>query len=75
MGHTAVTWEIVLPMIAIVIFIAEVELWKYAKRVYYRRKLHKAGIDEDETGMTGVFAAWKTVAPGENNTRDPAVVV
>ncbi|KAM0791876.1 hypothetical protein ACM66B_004131 [Microbotryomycetes sp. NB124-2] len=73
MKHAAISWELALPFIATLVFICLVEGWKLAKRVYFRRRNRKNPEADDEDGMTGVFAAWKTMEV--SNTRDQTVNV
>ncbi|GAA5955283.1 hypothetical protein JCM8115_001902 [Rhodotorula mucilaginosa] len=62
--HTSIGWEWAPAFIAFLIFAAGVEGWKYCKRVYFRRR-HASHPEEDD-GMTGIFAAWKTTAVTDN---------
>merc|ERR1711959_559753 len=54
--HTDISWEWAVAFIAFLVFACGVEGWKFAKRVFFRRR-HRAHPEEEE-GFTGVFAAW-----------------
>ncbi|GAA5980884.1 hypothetical protein JCM10908_003901 [Rhodotorula pacifica] len=62
--HASIGWEWAPAFIGFLIFAVGVEAWKYLKRIYYRRR--KAAHPEEDDGMTGVFAAWKTIAFTDN---------
>lgn len=59
MKHTVITWELAVPVVTVSCFIAMVEAWKLGKRVFFRRLARKAPQEEDD-GLGGVFAAWRT---------------
>ncbi|BGP42642.1 P-type ATPase [Rhodotorula kratochvilovae] len=61
--HAPISWEWAVTFIAFGVFAIGVEAWKWAKRVFYRRR-HRQH-PEEEDGFTGVFAAWKTMGAGE----------
>lgn len=73
MKHASITWELVVPVIAVTLFILLVEAWKLGKRVFYRRlaKTHP----EDDPESSGIFAAWATQEVTNTNTKDRTVVV
>jgi potassium/sodium efflux P-type ATPase len=74
MKHAPISWELALPVIATLVFILLVEVWKLSKRVFYRRMAKKHPDAEDPE--SGVFAAWKTVdVTMTKDLRDPTVVV
>ncbi|KAK4701347.1 P-type Na+/K+ transporter, partial [Phenoliferia sp. Uapishka_3] len=64
MKHAPISWEWGLVFISCVLFMAFVEAWKYAKRVYVRRKNAKVGNGDGE----GVFDQWGTLPASENAT-------
>ena len=42
--HTGITWEWVIVLVAAVLFFLGVESWKWAKRVYFRRRMARAAV-------------------------------
>lgn len=62
--HASIGWEWAPAFIAFLIFAFGVEGWKYVKRIYFRRRM--AAHPEEDDGMTGIFAAWKTTAVTDN---------
>ncbi|GAA5917379.1 hypothetical protein JCM6882_006344 [Rhodosporidiobolus microsporus] len=69
--HAPVTWEIALPFVSTIVFFVLVEVWKWAKRVYIRRRDARHPVDDDDMG--GIFAAWKTVEA--TKTKDAGAAV
>ncbi|GAA6059832.1 hypothetical protein JCM10212_003744 [Sporobolomyces blumeae] len=67
--HDPISWEWAVAFIATGIFIALAELWKWGKRVYYRRQAAKHPQEAD----AGIFASWLTME--QTKTQDPALVV
>lgn len=67
--HSPISWEWAVSFIASGVFVVLAELWKWAKRVYYRRqaRLHP----EDDSG--GIFSSWMTLEP--TKTQDPKNIV
>lgn len=65
--HTWISWEWAPAVIGFLIFALGIELWKWCKRAYYRRR--HASHPEEEEGMTGAFAAWKTAGPTDSNEK------
>ncbi|GAA5980349.1 hypothetical protein JCM5350_000952 [Sporobolomyces pararoseus] len=57
--HSPISWEWVVSFIATGLFIILAEAWKWAKRIYFRRKakLHP------ESESQGIFASWMTMEP------------
>ncbi|GAA6016833.1 hypothetical protein JCM10207_003267 [Rhodosporidiobolus poonsookiae] len=64
--HKSISWEVACPFIATIAFLIFAEAWKWAKRVYIRRR--KASHPEEDD-VAPIFAAWKTTDP-KDSTRD-----
>ncbi|GAA5854933.1 hypothetical protein JCM8547_004126 [Rhodosporidiobolus lusitaniae] len=68
--HTTITWQLAVALIATLIFLVCTEAWKWAKRVFIRRR---QATHPEEDADAPIFAAWKTVEP--TKTRDVKEVV
>ncbi|GAA6033364.1 hypothetical protein JCM8097_006713 [Rhodosporidiobolus ruineniae] len=68
--HSGVSWEIALPFISTLIFLILAELWKWGKRVYFRRR---AAAHPEEEELAPIFAAWKTIEPTKTKDVSRAV--
>lgn len=66
--HTSISWQWAPAFVATGIFMIFAEAYKYAKRVFIRRR-HAKHPEEDD-GMTGVFSAWKTIDPTTRDGKD-----
>ncbi|KAF2841503.1 Na(+)/Li(+)-exporting P-type ATPase [Patellaria atrata CBS 101060] len=74
--HEGITWEWIIVMIATMLFFLGVESWKYAKRVFFRRRAAKmtGGQNPDlESRVFGVYMNNQSPASTsqENSSRDP----
>ncbi|GAA5829224.1 hypothetical protein JCM3766R1_001026 [Sporobolomyces carnicolor] len=68
--HNPISWEWAVAFIATGLFIVLAELWKWAKRVYYRRQARRHPAEESSAG---IFSSWMTMEP--TKTQDPMTVV
>lgn len=54
--HVGITWEWAVVFVAVFVFMAGAEAWKWSKRVYYRRVTRSAVADPAEAGEAGPVA-------------------
>ena len=68
--HEGISWEWGVVMVEGMLFVSGVESWKWAKRVFFRRRLAKTGgkgkLDEEEI-ESKVFGNYMSTSPSEES--------
>lgn len=63
--HTGISWEWGIVIVEAVLFFGGIEAWKWAKRVYFRRKAAAAGGGRVRRLSSQVFDDYMGIQPGE----------
>ncbi|KAL3417075.1 potassium sodium efflux p-type fungal-type transporter [Phlyctema vagabunda] len=56
-NHAAITWEWSIVFIESILFIAGIEAWKWAKRIFFRRRAKNAAAN-NQSGVPSIFAGY-----------------
>lgn len=70
--HSPITWEWGVCVAGLVVFVMGVEVWKYAKRIYFRRKVTKAHNPEHDLERNTPFAKYASFS--RQNTMENQVL-
>ncbi|PHH65706.1 hypothetical protein CDD81_1792 [Ophiocordyceps australis] len=74
--HAPISWEWAIVFIEAFLFFLGIESWKWAKRIYYRRKAHRQGSAKQDL-ETRIFAPYFThgaaFSPGESGSEKTAM--
>lgn len=68
--HTGISWEWAVIIVEAVLFFGGIEAWKWAKRVFLRRRAKKAGGGQARRLSSVVFDAYAGIRPGEGAQDD-----
>ena len=68
--HTGITWEWGIIIVEAVLFFGGIEAWKWAKRVFIRRRAKKQGGGQARRLSSVVFDAYAGIRPGEGPEGD-----
>lgn len=63
--HTGITWEWGIVIVEAVLFFGGIETWKWAKRVFYRRRSKKLGGGRARRLSSTVFDGYMGITPGD----------
>lgn len=67
--HAPISWEWGIVFVESVLFFAGIEAWKFAKRIYYRKRAKKAGASLDLETRT--FGHYFTQSKSDNDESGP----
>lgn len=65
--HTGITWEWGIVIVESILFFAGIEAWKFAKRVYFRRKAAAGGGEKDDL-ETRIFGHYFTMGSNDGES-------
>lgn len=68
--HTGISWEWGVIGVEGILFFAGIESWKWAKRIYLRRRAKKAGGGQARRLSSVVFDAYAGIRPGQDGNDD-----
>ncbi|KAH9902091.1 sodium transport ATPase 5 [Xylariomycetidae sp. FL2044] len=69
--HTGITWEWIIVIVQAVLFFGGIESWKWAKRVFFRRRAKKAGGGQVRRLSNAIFEDYLGLEPGDSDSRTP----